>query len=200
MNKLFPVVFLSLAVALTVKAAPTRPMFESRWESLRQDIAAFVDGHFGDSALCPIPSPKEIFDDNNPSDLLIGSFSLSRLGRTNSDHSGPNSFNVHYVSACLTDLQIFLVTQHIDASTLEDLKLWASELPVDARTIKKFETWIDKQNFGSSDNIFNDSDNGGSNNLGDGSSLVAAPEPSTITTFLCGVGLLGGVLLRRRRS
>jgi hypothetical protein len=176
MTKSSCVALLFLAAAVTATAKPRPPVFESRTDLFRRDIKTFVGSHFGDSTLCPIPSREELFSDNDPTDLLNGSLTKFRLGRT-----GPH-YRIDYISVCLTEFQDFLLTQHIDGTTLADLKSWASQLPINARSINKFETWIDNQNFGGH------------------SELTAVPEPGTATTFLCGAGLLAGVLLRRRRS
>ena len=110
------------------------------------------------------------------------------------------NFNADY-AALLSDLQNFLATQHLDPTALQDLKSWISQLPVDANTISEFENWLQTLGTYCNDTVGVETESSksvGTNlSLAD-QSVTAVPEPSTTSTFILGIGLLGGVLLRLR--
>ena len=123
-------------------------------------------------------------------------------------------------SLYLSDLQNFVTTHSLNRSFRGQLKLWLSQFALDPATFKQLKNYfhhqiIDSGAIGHSldpqtidDGAIGISvdpqtiDEGAIGHCQDcgqtGTDLVAVPEPSTVNMFVCGVGLLGGVLLRFR--
>jgi len=188
---------LTITLVITATAAPN-----PQSPSIRQNIASFVGSQFGSTTLCPLPkiAPAHI---NSAADWRLGSIS-TLLSQWKDSGLVSHPGNSDDVQLCLTDFQNFLLTQHLDQAQVDELKLWISHLPIDQTALTDFEHWL--QTLGTYCNdtvgIEEPSTNRTSSTLSQTADqqVVAVPEPGTVNTLIFGFALLGGVLLRVRRS
>ena len=185
---------LTITLVITATAAPN-----PQSQSIKQNISSFVGTQFGSTNLCPLPSIPAGHT-NNAADWRLGSLSalLTEFSHT---HGG----NADDIQLCLTDFQNFLLSQHLDDAQLEELKTFISHLPIDQTLLVDFEHWLQTLGTLSNDTVAVEepSANRTSSTLSVTSAdqqVTAVPEPGTVNTLIFGFALLGGVLLRVRRS
>jgi PEP-CTERM motif-containing protein len=198
MTKAVSVSLLFLSLAVSALAAPVTGS-----QSIKKNINTFVGQHFDSSTLCPLPSALQSCG-TNPADLPFGSWPLTVSSWNHGRLPFDGNLQDEYLTLCLSDLQGFLASNHIDASTLADLKSWISALPANSEAVQEFGTWLDRFICNSSPAPGTDDDVSASRTDGISFSAdipaTAVPEPSTISALVFGIGLLGGVLLRVRSS
>jgi PEP-CTERM motif len=191
MTKRLFVLCLLLVSAVTAPAAPS--------QSIRQNIASFLGSHFGTTDLCPLPSPIQAFD-SNPADVPFGYLPVCLTGWNSNHFVAACDLKSGHIEFCLSELQSFLQSHPIDATSLEDIKSWLNSLPIDPTAVQRLEAWLDHQNVGTDcDTGAGTSDNGtdGASSF-DATPPAEVPEPGTISSLVFGIGLLGGVLVRVR--
>src|SRR5436305_8920461 len=120
MTKAVSVSLLSLALAASALAGPVTGS-----QSIKKNINAFVGQHFDSTTLCPLPSPLENCG-TMPADLPFGSWPLTLNVWSHGRLPFDGNLQDEYLTLCLSDLQSFLASKNIDASTLADLKSWIS--------------------------------------------------------------------------
>lgn len=195
MNKAFLLLLLSLTLTMAATAAPNQQS-----QSIKQNISTFVGNQFGLNSSCPLP-PTSLSFQTAPPDWRLGSVDLLLMQwNYNGLFSKGGHWNPDFTALCLSDLQNFFASHQLDPATLDALKTWINQLPIDPKAITEFENWLQTLGTLCNDNVGVDLDVasknvGGSATLADGP-VAAVPEPSTISSFVLGIGLLGGVLLR----
>ena len=194
MKQGFSALLLTITLVITATAAPN-----PQSQSIKQNIASFVGTQFGSTNLCPLPSVSPGHT-NSAADWRLGSLS-ALLTQFSHSHGG----NVDDIELCLADFQNFLLTQHLDDGQLEELKSWISHLPIDQTGLVDFEHWLQTLGTYCNDTVAVEepSTNRTSSTLSVTSAdepVIAVPEPGTVNTLIFGFALLGGVLLRFRRS
>jgi len=188
---------LTITLVITATAASN-----PQSQSIKQNIAQFVGPQFGPNTSCPLPSIAPARNNNAP-DWRLGSISLL-LNQWSHDGGFANVGNAGDVELWLSDFENFLLTQHLTDAQLADLKAWINQLPIDQTPLTEFEHWL--QTLGTYCNdtvaIEEPSTNRTASTLSvtADQQVTAVPEPGTISTLIFGFGLLGGVLLRVRRS
>ena len=194
MKKSISFLFLGLTFAFTAAGIPN-----SNASSIDENFAG-ASHHVGFARFHPSPSRVHAQDDIR-GDSRFGAFSLLSFARSQKHHYG-SDLHAGDVTLCLSDLQAFLASQHINSFSFQDLKSWLGQL--DPVTITNLESCLQQQiiDYGA---IGTDESDWTGSNVANGLTVAdqaatAVPEPSTLHTLVCGLGLLGGVLLRLRSS
>ena len=185
---------LTITLVITATAAPN-----PQSQSIKQNIASFVGTQVGSSNLFPLPGIPTAHT-NVAADWRLGSLAalLTQFSHTHGGSPDGTEFS-------LSDLQTFLLSQHLDDAQLEELKSWISHLPIDQTALVDFEHWLQTLGTLSNDTVaVEESSTDRTSSILSVTSaeqqVTAVPEPGTINSLIFGFALLGGVLLRVRRS
>jgi hypothetical protein len=182
MKKSISFLFLGLTFAFIAAVVPN-----SNASSIDENFAG-ASHHVGFGRFHPSPSRVHTQEDFG-GDSRFGAFSVLAFGRSQK-HQNDSDLHVGDVTICLSDLQAFLASQHINSFSLKDLKSWLGQL--DPVTLSNLESCLQQQiiDYGA---IGTDESDWTGSNVANGLTVAdqaatAVPEPSNYTHWYVGWG------------